>query len=66
MNYVLCLAFDDWKKQMGRIRAIMVDAVNRWLVLIGCLARDVPTDVAVAVEARKIAARNLQPDTVAR
>lgn len=51
---------------MGRMRGVMEDAIDSGLILITAFTGDYPACVAIAVEARKIAARNLQPDTVAR
>ena len=53
-----CLSKDEGKNEMRRMRGVMEDAIDRRLVLIDCLAGDVPTRVAVAVKTREIAARN--------
>jgi hypothetical protein len=41
------------------MRRVMEDAIDRWSVLIGGFARDLPARVAVAVEPREVAARDL-------
>ena len=48
------------------MRRIMENTIDRGLVLIGSLTGDLPACVAVAVEAGKVTARDLQPDAVAR
>lgn len=50
---------------MRRMRGVVEDAVNCRSILIGSLGCYFPTRVAVSVEAWEVAARNLQPDTVA-
>jgi hypothetical protein len=51
---------------MRRMRRIMENATDGRLVFIGCLAGDLPAGVAVAVEAREVAAGDLQADAMAR
>jgi hypothetical protein len=59
-------SFDDRENQTRWMHCIMENAINGRLVLIGCFAGDVPTRVAVAIEAGEVAARDLQADAVAR
>ncbi len=51
---------------MRWMRGVMEDAIDRRLIAIAAFAGDYPARVAVPVKPRKIAARNLQPDAVAR
>src|SRR5437588_5423741 len=58
--------FDDWENQTRWMRRVMEDAIDRRSVVISSFARDLSARVAVAVESREVAARNLQPDAVPR
>jgi hypothetical protein len=49
---------DNWKDQPGRMRGIVEDAIDRRVVLLGCLMHDITARVAVAGEAWKVAARH--------
>ncbi len=51
---------------MGWMRGVMADAIDRRLISVTAFAGDYPARVAVTVKTREIAARNLQPDAVAR
>src|SRR5947209_2854349 len=58
--------FDDRENQTRRMRRVMEDAIDPRSVVISRFAGDLPARVAVAVEAREVAARNLVQDAVAR
>ena len=51
---------------MRGMRRVVEDAVDRGLVLIGSFPGDLPARIAVAVEAREVAAGDLQANAVAR
>jgi hypothetical protein len=58
-------AIDDREEQVGRANPVVVDAVDRRLVvLLSRLADDVAAGVAVTAEARKVAAGCFEPDAV--
>src|SRR5438445_8196783 len=58
--------FDDWENQTRPVRRVMEDAIDRRSVVTGSFAGDLPTRVAVAGEPWEVAARDLQPNAVAR
>ena len=51
---------------MRRVRGVMEDTIDRWLILVSSFVGDHPTRVAVPVKTWEIATRNFQPDAVAR
>lgn len=60
------LPLDDWQDYVRWSCLIMKDSVDRLDEIVWTILGDRPSSVGVAVESRKVAAGDLQPDPMAR
>src|SRR4051794_11934487 len=58
-------AIDDWQYHMRWARLIMKDLIVRWDGIGGGFSGDRAAGVCIAIEAREVAAGNIDPNTVA-